>query len=112
MSMPLYMYILSLEPFIHKITLNSNIRGLKIPNLEHELKILAHADDLNIMLNNDRSYLELKKGTNNFWRVAGSRINEEKTEVLVRGNFEEIPQHLIKKVYKSSWMLFWRKCKH
>ena len=47
LSMPLY--ILSLEPFIHKITLNSNIRGLKIPNLENELKILAHADDLNII---------------------------------------------------------------
>ena len=52
------------------------------------------------MLNNDRSYLELKKGTNNFGRESGSRINEEKTEVLVRGDFEEIPQHLIKSLQK------------
>ena len=98
LSMPLY--ILSLEPFIHKVTLNSDIKGLKIPNLKNELKILAHADDLNIMLNNDRSYLELKKETNNFGKISGSRINEDKTEILVRGNFEVIPQHLIKKSIK------------
>ena len=90
------LYVLSLEPLIHSIQNNPKIDGLKIPNYKHEIKVITHADDMTAMVRNDRSYCELRKETKTFGVISGSKINEDKTEVYVRGKFELIPKKLIK----------------
>ena len=92
----LLLYALSLERLIQSIQNNPQIDGLKIPNYKHEIKVLTHADDIKVMVRNDRSYCELRKETKTFGVISGSKINEDKTEVYVRGKFELIPKKLIK----------------
>ena len=96
------LYVLSLERLIQSIQNYPQIDGLKIPNYKHEIKVLNYADDIKVMVRNDRSYCELRKETKTFGVISGSKINEDKTEVYVRGKFELIPKKLIKysiKVY-------------
>ena len=94
------LYVLSLEPLLQKIENNHKIEGLKIPNSRNEIKIFAHADEMTAIVKNDSSYSELRKETTNFSTVSGSKINEEKTEVFVRGGFTITPKKIIKKSIK------------
>ena len=43
------LYILFIEPLIYKISQNTLIKGIKIPNCEREIKTIQHADDIMYM---------------------------------------------------------------
>ena len=94
------LYVLSLEPLLQKLENNHKIVGLKIPNCVNEIKTFAHADDMTAIVKNDSLYSELRKETTKFSTISGSKINEEKTEVFVRGKLTVIPKKIIKKSIK------------
>ena len=50
-------YILSLEPLLFKVNFNIFIKGISIPNIKKEIKIIAHADDTTAILTSALSYI-------------------------------------------------------
>ena len=76
------LYVLSLEPFIHKININENIKGIKIPNFKQEIKTTQHVDDTTVVIKNETSDYHLKKETKKFEKVSGSKNNEDKLQAI------------------------------
>ena len=94
------LFVLSLEPLILKINNNNLIQGIKVPNIKEPVKSLQHADDLTTLITTDRSYQELKRENEAYSKVSGSKINDLKTEILRKGNFETLEREYIKENVK------------
>ena len=94
------LFVLSLEPLISRINNNNFIKGIKIPNIKEQIKSLQHADDLTALVTTDRSYQELKCENEAYSKVSGSKINDQKTEILKKGNFETLEKEYIKEDIK------------
>ena len=80
------LYVISIEILSLNIRRNSNIKGIKIPNLIEEFKMLQHADDCTNFLSDSNSFTHLQKEYEAFGRASGSQINHDKTEILKIGN--------------------------
>ena len=78
----MFLYVLSLEPFINKININKNIKGVKVPNFKEEIKTTQHADDTTVIIKNEISYHYLKKETEKFEKVSGSKNNKDKLQAI------------------------------
>ena len=67
--------------------------------------MLQHADDCTNFIKDVKSYNELMKEFENFGQISGSKINTEKTEILLigdwRGKKHGLPLHLIKDKIKT-----------
>ena len=85
------LYILSLEPLLFKVNFNIFIKGISIPNIKKEIKIIAHADDTTAILTTALSYKYLQQENNNYSIVSGSKINSDKTEIFNPDNIEGLP---------------------
>ena len=83
-----------MEPLIYKISQNTLIKGIKIPNCEREIKTIQHADDITSIITTDTSYTQIQKEYKNYGKVSGSKINEDKTEFLTFGVFEGISKNI------------------
>ena len=57
----MFLYVLSLEPFIQKINENKKIEGIKLPNFIDEIKSLQHADDTTVIIKHENSYYYLNE---------------------------------------------------
>ena len=94
------LYVIAIEILSLYIRKNINIKGIKIPNLKEEFKMLQHADDCTNFLNDSNSFAHLQKEYEAFGKASGSQINHDKTEILKignwRGNDPGLPPHLIK----------------
>jgi exonuclease III len=80
------LYALIIETLASSIRCNDNIRGIHIPNTHKNTKLFQHADDCSIISTDISEYDDLIKEFKNFGQVSGSRINEQKTEILKIGN--------------------------
>ncbi|CAC5371645.1 unnamed protein product [Mytilus coruscus] len=74
------------ETLACKIRTNNNIQGIQIPNHNSNVKLFQHADDCSIISTNLTDYEKLFEEFKNFGMVSGSKINENKTEILKIGN--------------------------
>ena len=53
------------------------------------MKIIQHADDTIVIIKDKESYKHLNEETNLFGKKSGSKINQDKTEILTSiGNWE------------------------
>jgi hypothetical protein len=80
------LYALIIETLVSSIRCDNNIRGIHIPNTHNNTKLFQHADDCSIISTDISEYDDLIKEFKNFGQVSGSRINEQKTEILKIGN--------------------------
>ena len=78
LSILMFLYVLSLEPFIDKI----NIKGVKIPTFKQEIITTHHADDTTVVIRNETSYYHLKKETKKFEKASGSKNYEDKLQAM------------------------------
>ena len=81
-----YLYILTLEPLLECIRRNSDIKGLKIPNLT-EKKILAYADDTAFTLRTENSIKHVTDSFLDYGQASGTKINLDKTKVMGIGQW-------------------------
>ncbi|CAG2188175.1 unnamed protein product [Mytilus edulis] len=83
-SMSIYAVII--EALACKVRRNNNIQGIQIPNHNTNVKLFQHADDCSIISTNLTDYEKLLEEFKQFGLVSGSKINENKTEILKIGN--------------------------
>ena len=106
----MFLYVLSLEPFIASINNNKNIKGLKIPNFLEEIKSLQHADDTTVILENENSYYHLNNEIKKFEKISGSKINDNKLQILIIGEnnkpLDQLPLKYVKEYIKIYGVYF------
>ena len=96
----MFLYAITLEPFIYNINNNHQINGIKIPNFRLPVKSLQHADDTSIFISTVSSYGYIKKEDARFENASGSKVNEQKCEILLLGKWKyqitDLPPNHIK----------------
>ena len=106
----MFLYVLSLEPLIQKINENKKIEGIKLPNFIDEIKSLQHADDTTVIIKHENSYYYLNEEIKKFEKVSGSKINDNKLQILIVGenehDFKVIPKDYIKDNIKIYGVIF------
>ena len=100
-SLSMFLYALGLEPLIFKINSNPNIQGIKLPNNSKETKSLQHADDTIVIIKNKKSYTALNTETKKYSENSGSKINQDKTEILTLGNCNDLKDSISKTLFKD-----------
>ena len=96
-------YALVIEPQAINIKNNKNIKGITIPNHKDPIKIFQHADDVSAIIKTNREYNNYIEDFNKFGEVSGSKINKEKSEIMLIGehnNTYDLPEENIKKHIK------------
>ncbi|CAG2195289.1 unnamed protein product [Mytilus edulis] len=77
---------MSIYAVIIEAVRRNNIQGIQIPNHSTNVKLFQHADDCSIISTNLTDYEKLLEEFKQFGLVSGSKINENKTEILKIGN--------------------------
>ena len=85
------LFVIAAEFFANKIRNNNNIKGVCFDETEgqFELKILQYADDTTFFVKDCESLETILNELENFGRVAGPKINKEKTALLWIGSIEK-----------------------
>jgi hypothetical protein len=92
-SLSPYLFILSLELLLRKIREDIHIRGITLG--EHEIKLIAFADDTTVFLREENDAKKLFKHIQSFERLSGLKLNKNKSEGFWLGankNSNFIPQ--------------------
>ena len=90
-----YLFIMALEPLLVRI--RSSMRGYDTS--VGNIKTLAYADDLTVIIKDKDDYVRLNKLLGEFGILTGLKMNKEKTEILLVGNDNgnrQFPAHLIR----------------
>ncbi|XP_006460215.1 hypothetical protein AGABI2DRAFT_54974, partial [Agaricus bisporus var. bisporus H97] len=66
----------------------SNLKGMKIPDILQNLKVLMFADDTTVFLHKDDNYHDLIEILNNWCLASGAKFNIAKTEIIPLGSRE------------------------
>ena len=101
-SLSMFLYVLGLEPLIFKINANTLIQGIKLPNLHKQIKSLQHADDTIVIIKNTNSYNKLQEETKDYSKNSGSKINNDKTEILAFGNWDQLKMQISDALFKTN----------
>ena len=100
------LFILTAEILAHKLRLNANITGINIGqfcdnNSNRVVKLRQYADDMILLGTNEISMKHSFKEISKFTAVAGPKLNMDKTEILVTGEYQNVATFCDKKVAKS-----------
>ena len=100
------LFILAAEILAHKLRLNANITGINIGqfcdnNSNRVVKLRQYADDMILLGTNEISLKHSFKEISKFTAVAGPKLNMDKTEILVTGEYQNVATFCDKKVAKS-----------
>lgn len=79
------LYVLSLEPLLNKIRAEPQIKGIKVPGSEIEVKVSAFADDVTCPLSSKLSVVHVLNVCQLFENASGSKLNITKTSGLWLG---------------------------
>jgi hypothetical protein len=74
------LYILCLEPFIRKVCLDREIKGIQLPGSNISCKISAFVDDSTGIMTDDYSINKFLHWLNLFGEASGSMLNKNKTK--------------------------------
>ena len=100
-SLSMILYVLAIEVLGDKIRKNPNIIGIRLENHQEE-KIIQHADDCNCFISIKESYKEVIKEFTNFEKASGSKINKDKTEILLLGKWKNQNTNIDPKYIKKT----------
>ena len=95
---------------IFRKRLNTEIKGIKVPNIREEVKMLQDSDDCNNFVQYHNSYVKLLREFELFGKVALCKLNPEETVILLIGNWRS-KQHglsipLVKDQVKAQGIYF------
>jgi hypothetical protein len=80
------LYVLTVEPLAQTIRANSDIQGVHTPGGGgKETKLVQYADDMNLILANERSAIRAFEVLHEYQKASGSKMNLEKTEGMFFG---------------------------
>ena len=82
------LYVLCLEPFIRKVCLDNEIKGLNLPGSNLECKISAFADDSTGVLTDDKSIEKFLYLMKLYGKGSGSKLNVDKTKGMWLGGWK------------------------
>ena len=80
------LFNIAIEPLACDIRNDQNIKGIKIPGLEHTIKIKLFADDTNIFLSKKDRADKIQESLNTWCESSGARFNIEKMEIIPMGS--------------------------
>ena len=87
------LYVLALEPLLHKIRQNSQIKGVQLPGSSDSAKISGFADDGLGFCTSDASIHNLLKMYTDFGKASGSKLNYSKTKGIFLGKWKSRSDH-------------------
>ena len=82
------LYDLCFEPFAHKIMNLDEIKGLKMPGINLEVKQAIYADGVTTILTTETSIFIFFHWLNLFCRISGSKVNYDKTFSMFLGKWK------------------------
>ena len=91
LSMPLY--VICFEPFAHKIRNSDDIKGIKMPGTNSEVKLSLYADDSTAFLTTDSSIRKYLHWVKLFGKISGAKINYEKSKGMYLGKWKTRSDH-------------------
>lgn len=80
------LYALAIEPLSANINANENITGITIPNFPTKIKLFQHADDCSAITTCIQDFKYYVEDFIEFGTVSGSKLNENKTDILLINN--------------------------
>ena len=97
------LFILTAEILAHKLRLNANVTSINIGqfcgnNSNRVVKLRQYADDMILLGTNESSLKHSFKEFNKFTAVAGPKLNMDKTEILVTGDYQKFALFCEKKL--------------
>ena len=81
------LYILALEPFLHKLKANPALHGLTLPGSSEVPRYTAYADDVSVLVMS-AEVEEVSKEIRRYKAVTGAKINCEKSVSLQLGSWK------------------------
>ena len=91
---------------IFKINSNPHILGIDLPICENNTKSLQHADDIILIIKDKKSYKYLNKETHLFGKYSCLKINQDKTEILIFRNWEDLKETTPAILFKDKIMVY------
>ena len=89
-SLSMLLYFICFKPFAHKIRTLAEIKGLKLPGSNLEVKLSMYADDSTAILTNDSSAQKYFYWVKMFGKISGAKINYDKSKGLYLGKWKKI----------------------
>ena len=83
------LFVIGTENFNEMIRKNSKIKGYHLPNGK-EMKLIAYADDITLIISNEKSIPEIFNTFSKYGLLSGATINKNKTEAIRLGNWKQI----------------------
>ena len=90
------LFVIASEPLIYKTNSNKQIQGIRVTNINEPIKTIPRADNLTAIITTNIPYSELKHEVSNYSNIAGSKVNNNKTEILRKGEFQSIEKEYVK----------------
>jgi len=87
------LYVLTLEPLLHKIRQNPNIKGVQLPGSSDSAKVTAFADDGLGFCTTDASVKSLLDMYHLYGKASGSKLNMSKTKGIFVGKWKSRSDH-------------------
>lgn len=81
------LFIIAIDPLIKAINTDRKIKGLTIPSVKKEAKVMAHADDITCVCTDERSITQLMHKIQLFEKASGLKINMQKTKAMKIGRW-------------------------
>jgi len=75
-----YLFIIAINPLLNLLDNDDRITGLRTPT--EEIKLSAYADDITLLLKDDRALETALETIENFGRISGLELNRDKTVVM------------------------------
>jgi hypothetical protein len=79
------LFNIAIKPLACQIRNDQNIKGIKIPGINPEIKIKLFTDDTNLFLNKDNRLDHIQNVLNSWCKVSGAKFNIEKMEIIPIG---------------------------
>lgn len=77
-------FIMFINVLLKYVERDSKIQGLSLPwDNDTNVKMIAHADDVNFLVGDLASYNKIKEILNFFTRMTGMNINKDKTSIYI-----------------------------
>ena len=92
-SLSMLLYVICFEPFAHKIRTLNEIKGLKLPGSNSEVKLSLYADDSTAILTTESSIQKYIYWVKIFGKISGAKINYDKSKGLYLGKWKSRSDH-------------------
>ena len=92
-SLSMLLYVICFEPFAHKIRTLNEIKGLKLPGSNSEVKLSLYADDSTAILTTECSIQKYIYWVKIFGKISGAKINYDKSKGLCLGKWKSRSDH-------------------